>query len=216
MSELARRAVVVEDEPLVSALLGDTLRHAGFDVETAHDAASGRQAVEEFDPDVALIDLGLGRGPNGADLAHVISREFPQVALLILTKYPDERTAGVGASGLPSGCGFLRKADINDAAALVGAVELVLTDQTGQVRSDHHPARPLASLTKTQIEVLRMLSQGYTNQEIARRRGVSTGSVEQVINSIYRSLGITRDGMLSPRTEAMRIFITHAGMPERD
>lgn len=215
MSGLGRRVVVVEDEPLVSSLLVERLLAAGFEVEAAASALDGRQLVERFDPDVALLDLTLGRGPSGADLAHILHQEAPHVALLILTKHPDTRTAGIGVAGLPPSCGFLRKSMVTDGDALIAAIELVLAGHPSGVQADRDPGRPLATLTQTQVEVLRMVAQGYTNPEIARRRSVSVGSVEQMLNTIYRGLGLEASGAISSRVEAVRIFISHAGVPER-
>ena len=210
-----RRAVVVDDEPMTVALLVESLTAHGFDVRTAADAAEGRKVVATFDPDVAILDLALGRGPSGADLAHVLHQEHPDVALLVLTKLPDARTAGTGVTGLPEGCGYLRKSMVTDGSAIIDAIEAVLSDQPQRVSANIDPDRPFARLSATQVTVLRMVSQGWTNQEIARQRGTSVGSVEQTINTIYRALGIGGDAAVNSRTEAVRRFIAEAGLPER-
>ena len=68
----ARRVLIVEDEGFTSGLLCAALKGAGFDVHAASSAAEARRAVADFDPDAALIDLNLGSGPNGVDLAHIL------------------------------------------------------------------------------------------------------------------------------------------------
>lgn len=214
-----RRIVVVDDEPMTVALLVESLTASGFEVRTATDAAAGRAVVAAFDPDVAILDLALGRGPSGADLAHILHREHPDVALLVLTRLPDARAAGGGGGSvplLPEGCGYLRKSMVTDGRAILDAIELVLSDQPQRVAADAEPERPFARLSSTQVAVLRMVAQGLTNTEIARRREVSIGSVEQMLNSIYRGLGIGSDAAVNPRTEAVRMFIAAAGLPERD
>ena len=74
----------------------------------------------------------------------------------------------------------------------------------------------IGELTKTQSEVLRMVAQGYTNSEIAARRETSVSAVEQLLNAIFRGLGIINSSQINPRAEAMRIYISEAGLPHRD
>ena len=73
----------------------------------------------------------------------------------------------------------------------------------------------MANLTPTQIEILRMVAQGYTNQEIANKRSTSTRAVEGVLNAIFLNLGIANSNGINQRVEAVRMFITAAGTPER-
>jgi DNA-binding NarL/FixJ family response regulator len=210
----SRRLLVVEDEPLVAALLQEALSGAGFTVVAAHSAAEAKKAAKDFDPDIAVLDINLGSGANGIDLAFVLQATYPGIALVILTKHPDLRTAGFSKNDLPPGCGFLRKDLIRDSKHIVSAIEEVIA-KPSNVRQDSDPQRPLAKLTSAQIEVLRMLSQGHTNAAIAAKRGTSIRATEQLINLVYLGLGIPVDGDINPRVEATRLFINATGMPDR-
>jgi DNA-binding NarL/FixJ family response regulator len=143
------------------------------------------------------------------------SEAYPGVALLLLTRYPDLRTAQVRPEDLPTNCGFLSKDSVVDAGVLLAAVEAVLQD--GQPRGSEPGGRanPLASLTPVQLRVLRLVAQGYTSTEIARRRDCSVSAVEKVLRGIYQRLGITTDGVIHPRVEAIRIYAATAVIPER-
>ncbi|MFM7598778.1 MAG: response regulator [Actinomycetota bacterium] len=68
-----RRILVVEDEPFVRGLVGETLRGAGFEVRTAGTATEAMEQVEDFDPDGAVLDIDLGDGPNGVDVSDALS-----------------------------------------------------------------------------------------------------------------------------------------------
>lgn len=214
MGPSSRNLLLVEDEPMVSSLLASALEEAGFTVETAASALEANKIAEKFDPDVAVLDINLGRGASGVELAFILERKFPGIALLLLTKHPDLRTAGYRLEDLPFGCGFIRKDLISDSSVVVEAIEQVIRNTTG-FRQDSDPARPLGELTSNQIEVLRLVSQGYTNQAIAEQRHTSVRAVEQVLKSIYGNLGIDVEGELNPRVEAVRQFITAAGTPDR-
>jgi DNA-binding NarL/FixJ family response regulator len=213
MPGAGRRLLVVEDEPLMASLLADALTVHGFRVEVAADVLAARAAVKEFDPDAALIDISLGDGPSGLDLAHVLSKQRPDIALLILTKHADPRAAGVG--DVPEGCGFLRKDKVRDTEYLLAKLESVLSDKAHEVRDDRDQANPLAVLTPKQLEVLRLMSMGYTNDFIAQYTESSLSSVERWIMNIFRALGIDTRGSLNPRVEAVRIFVSCSSLPDR-
>lgn len=211
---MQRRALVVDDEALVAALLKNMLSAAGFEVELAHTAGDASEAFETFDPDIAILDISLGPGPSGLDIAYMASQSHPGVALLLLSRYPDLRTARGRAVELPANCGFISKDSVADASVLLGAVESLLHDET-LVRAEFGHAQALSELTEVQLGVLRMAAQGYTSAEIARRRQCSTSAVEKVLQGVYQRLGIAGDGVIHPRVEAIRIYTSAAVLPER-
>ena len=206
---------MVEDEPLVSSLLGDFLAQSGFEVKSAATAIEATKIAAKFDPDVAVLDINLGQGANGVELAYILDQKFPGIALMLLTKHPDLRTAGFSPSDVPAGCGFLRKDLMSEGKSVLRALEEVIANKT-KVRQDNDPDRPFGSLTKSQVEVLRLISQGYTNSVIAEMRQTSVRAVELILNAIYTNLNISVDRDLNPRVEAVRQFITAAGKPERE
>jgi len=215
MPGVGRRLLVVEDEPLMASLLAEALMVYGFEVRIAADVLEARQAVKEFDPDGALIDISLGGGPSGLDLAHVLSKQRPDIALLILTKHADPRSSGVDLADVPEGCGFLRKDKVRDAKYLLEKLETVLSDQANQVRDDLDPMNPLSTFTPKQLEVLRLMAMGYTNDFIAQYLGASLSSVERWVMQIFRALGLDSKGSINPRVEAVRRFIAASSLPDR-
>ena len=210
-----RRLLVVEDEALMGALLADALTAAGFDVDVASNVIDALESVKAFDPDAALLDISLGAGPSGVDLANVLHDRRPDIAIVFLTKHPDRRTAGLEGATIPPGCGFLRKDMVKDTAYLLEAINTVLADHPDKVRHDLASDHPLSSLTTSQLEVLRMAAQGLTNTAIAQQRGTSERAVELLLHSVFDSLGIKAHGEVNPRIEAIRQYIQAVGMPER-
>lgn len=215
MSDFSRSVLVVEDEALVRSLLVLTLESAGFNAKGAANAVEAVRILKNFDPDIALLDLDLGPGANGMDLLHIINKQSAGTATLFLTKFPDARSAGVNDKTGTTPQGFLRKELVGDSDYLISAINAVLANRK-DVRHDRRPDRPLAGLTSNQVGVLRMLAQGYTNAEIAKRRGKTISSVEQLLNSTFKALGVDGNKDINPRIEAVRIFIQSAGIPNRD
>lgn len=200
---------------MVAALLSDALTAGGFSVATACDVVSARQRILDFDPDGLIIDISLGPGPSGVDLAYAIRKEHADIAILFLTRYPDLRTAGVSADQVPPDCGFLRKDRVHETGYLIGAIEKVLTDADRDVRHDDDPTRPLVNLSEKQLSFLRLMALGYTNDAIAKEKGLAVSSVERWVVGIFRDMGIESRGAVNPRVEAVRRYVAVAGIPER-
>lgn len=209
-----RNLLLVEDEPLVASLLGEFLEGAGFRVLVAHNAIEATKLASKFDPDIAVLDINLGQGASGVELAYILDKTYPGIALILLTKHPDLRTAGFNETDVPPGCGFIRKDLISDRDSVVEAIEKVVANKS-KVRQDIDPGRPLSKLTSSQVDVLRLVSQGYTNSVIAVQRNTTVRAVESMLTAVYTNLNIDVEGELNPRVEAVRQFISAAGTPKR-
>lgn len=212
----ARFALVVEDENLVRSLISSVLEGQGFIVSQAASVSAALREIDTREPDFALIDLNLGDGPSGADLAQVLRTKYPEIGVLILTKSPDLRAAKGTSQNIPGGCGFVRKESVGDVNYLLECIELVLADHSSELRQDRDPSRGFANLTGRQVELLRQVALGYTNLEISSRLGVSLKSVEQRLTLLIRTLNAGNTEGVNPRAELMRLYIEQAGLPARD
>lgn len=215
MPVAGRKLLVVEDEPLMASLLAESLTAANFKVETAPDAAKARKVIDSFDPDILLLDISLGDGPSGVHLAHAVHETRPDIAILILTKHPDAKSATAEGLDLPPNVGFLRKHLVNDMSYLLNAIEKVLNDRHAEVRQDQPVTSPIAQMGSQAIKVLNLVAQGYNNTEIALRMDLSVKSVERWIETIYRELKIDSKGAINPRVEAARQYYLIAGITHR-
>ncbi len=69
-------------------------------------------------------------------------------------------------------------------------------------------------LTRRQLEVLADVAEGYTNAQIAQRRGRSLSSTEQLVARTFEALGIPDDASRNPRVLAARIYLRHSSISE--
>lgn len=196
----------------MAALLAESLAAAGFEVQTARDAAEARTVADEFDPDLAVIDIVLGDGPSGLHLAHAFQNTHPGMALLILSEHPDPARAS-GGMELPPGVGFVRKSAVDDIGVLRATIEAAITGQTQQAAVEAEVSE--LPLDARQARVLELVAKGYDNLAIAERLQMSIKSAERVVGQIYDQLGIATRSDLNPRVEAARRFIAWQGLPER-
>jgi len=191
---LQRTIVVVENESLLRDLIARSLETAGFDVSTAANAADAKRAVKATDPDICVVDIELGPGPNGFDLADYLAREAPDVGVVFLTNLPDPRFADRDTKTLTQKQAYLRKSQLVDSKELIEAINAVLMEvDVDHYRHDQNLERPLAALSRRQISVLKLVAEGHSNNQIAEE------------------LGVDAQGVGNARVEATRMYLSAAG-----
>jgi DNA-binding response OmpR family regulator len=122
MAQTPVKVLVVEDEPLVRALLASLLEADGFQIKSASNAAEAREVSKGFEPRVAILDIELGDGPSGIDLSHILRLQFPQIGLVFLTHIPEPRVVGVENRNIPKNAEYLRKDRMADTGVLKAAI----------------------------------------------------------------------------------------------
>ena len=202
-----RTVLVVEDEALMRDMVAALVRGEGFEVRTAANAAEAVDLCRACDPDALIIDINLGSEPNGLQLAEALVRESPGCAVIFLTNLPDARFTSHPSPQVLERAAYLRKSQLHSSNELVRALNDALGERVNtSQRHDQANDRPLAQLSKTQFEVLQLLSEGLTNEQISEQRGTTTRSVERIIARIFRALNIDpAEG--NPRVEATRAYL---------
>jgi two-component system, NarL family, response regulator NreC len=184
-------------------------------IEVIGEVADGRAAVTavgHLRPDVVVMDLGMPE-MNGVEATRVICRDFPGTQVLVLSMYSGEEyvrpAIRAGASGyLLKGSAFSELLAAIAAVARGGAffspaiAKLVLVDSR---RRETHPAD---ALTNRECEILRLVVQGQSSNQIARDLGLSMKTVEGHRGRIMAKLDVhhlaglvkyaVRAGLVSP------------------
>jgi DNA-binding NarL/FixJ family response regulator len=185
------RVLLVEDELIVRSLLQELLESHGYQVYPASDAASARAIAELDRPDVLVADIQLGGGPTGIDLAHAIQFTYRLKGLVFLTNVPEPRLIGFDSKSIPKSAVYLNKARLANSNVLVEAIEASMSRNVPKsMRDDLTEGSSLPDLSRSQIEVLQLVSQGLSNQEIAIKRATGIRAVENLLHRAYEALGI--------------------------
>lgn len=211
--EFDRRVLVVEDDEFVRGLVAHTLTEAGFEVATAGDVLEASRVFKDLDPDALVVDIHLGPGPTGMELAHSLKTRSPGVAILAISNYPTAASAGISTE-LPDDTAFICKKELTSANVLVDAVEAVLRNSRLDIMGDTDLDSPLARLTTNQLAVLRLMAEGWSNGDIAEQRGATLRSVEQMCHRIFQRLEVNDDPRKSARVEAVKIYSRVFGIPD--
>lgn len=201
--------MVVEDDAFLRSLLANVLEEAGFDVQTAANCADARRAFRLLDPDAMIIDIDLGEGPDGYDLASSVRKASPEIAIVFLTAQPDPRFAGKSEAAIAKNSVYLNKNLLTDTRSLTDAVDAALLERnTDRYRHDLRRDRPLANLSNTQIQVLKLIAAGKTNQQIAQERSRSLAATESAIARTLEAMGMPKDAELNARVAAAVKFVS--------
>src|SRR5258707_6932661 len=188
MSVQPIRVLAVDDHPLLREGIG-TLLAAQPDIKLVAEASNGREAIEQYRihrPDITLMDLQMPE-MNGVDAMIAICGEFPGARIIVLTTYTGDvqvlRALKAGARGYLLK-GLLRK-------ELLETIRLV---HAGQKRMPPEVATELAehatddALSSREIEVLRLISGGNANKEIAAQLSITEETVKGHVKNILAKL----------------------------
>lgn len=198
------RVLLVDDHPVVRTGLRMLLSAAG--IEVVAEGANGEDAVRlvrEYAVDVVLMDLQMGTGMDGVAATEQILARSDAPRVLILTTYDTDqdilRAVEAGASGY-----LLKDAPPDD---LVEAVHRAARGETvlAPVVADRLLARlrnPLRTLSARELEVLRQVSHGRSNREVAKALFLSEATVKTHLVHVFEKLGVdSRTGAVARARE---------------
>jgi DNA-binding NarL/FixJ family response regulator len=209
------RAIVVEDDEFTRALLVNALQSENIDVIL--DTSSATYALKvapKMNVDVAILDLNLGSGPTGLDLALGLRRNQPNIGIVFLTSYKDPRLLGTKNLMAPFGTVYMEKRNLSDIAKLRRGVDKALVNAKNahyEPNVDFKAFPKSTTLTNTQIEILRLVSQGHSNLEISQIRGVTEKSIEQALSRILKNTNIKGDSRKNRRVELALYYMQQTG-----
>lgn len=201
--------LIVDDDKFIRASLDNTLKFSGFTISGSVGSAIEALTVQSQSPcEVALLDVDLGMGPTGFDLAVKLRAITPQVGIVFLTTYQDPRFAAISGVNAPKGSHYLVKSEIENFSQIISTL----------LQAKHRPFNEslshlnrLSELTTQQIEIWREVSQGISSSEIASRRGISEKAVEATLARIYKFLDIKKDKTHNPRILLANSFKKFSG-----
>ncbi len=191
-----RRVLMVDDDPFTRSNLTSTLQVLGCYVVAADSVSSALRAIRNFAPDnmpnVALLDLDLGEGPTGLDLAQKLREEYPEIAIVILSTYVDPRLIGSNLPEIPAGGVYVVKSSVSSPQILGDALDLAVANMG--IENKKKIAKPnfvLSDLSDKQVEMMRMVASGLSNAEIAKRQWMTEAAVEKAITRLSKKMNLT-------------------------
>ena len=189
-AENAITCVVADDHPAVVEAVSDVLAENGVTVPgRARDGTDAVKLIELHRPDVAVLDLRMP-GLSGIEVARLAARSSPGTAVILYTAFGDRalltEALDAGARGF-----VLKEAPL---AEVVRAVELVAAGRTyvdpvlAGVLSSSAATEKIPNLTQRERDVLRLLADGMTNEEIGKTLFISAETVRTHVRKAMSKL----------------------------
>jgi len=202
------RVMVVDDHAVVRSGLRFFLLSCD-DIELVAEAASGREAIEQchaIKPDVVLMDMVMP-GMDGVETTEAILENHPQTKVIALTSFREgdlvQRALQAGAIGY-----LLKDVPIDDLAAAIRAAHVgrstIASEAAQELVKVNTQAPPVGEdLTDRQREVLALIVEGLSNNEIAERLVISMATARYHVSTILSKLGAAN------RAEAAALAVRH-------
>ena len=204
--------LLVEDHDFTRSTVAASLRSEQCKVvASVPSARDALRAIEDHQVDCAVIDMNLGMGPSGLDLAHKLREHDQSIGIVLLTTFKDPRLLTGDRRPFPPGTFYLVKDDVRTTSQMREAIETAVENiATRASRSGINRINRLP-LTDTQMEILRMVAEGLTNTEIAHRRGVSARSVQTAMTRILANAQIEPESGVDVRVQLANYFTSLGG-----
>jgi DNA-binding NarL/FixJ family response regulator len=211
------RIVIADDAVLLREGAARLLTDAGHEVVAqAGDADDLLRKVRAHRPDVAIIDVRMPPDnlDDGLRAALTIRQELPDVGIVLLSQYVEDRYLGQLLARGAEGVGYLLKDRVADVERLTDAVQRVaaggsvldpevVAQMLGRSRDDG----PLNALNAREREVLALIAEGRTNRAIAQELFISERAVERHVTGIFGKLALPTGGQDHRRVLAVLAFL---------
>jgi DNA-binding NarL/FixJ family response regulator len=194
------RIVVGEDQPIVRAGVVHVLEEAGCEVvAVAGDAEELVRKARAHRPNVVITDIQMppDHTDDGLRAAATIRDEQPDVGVLVLSQFIEDRYPLELIQDRADGVGYLLKDRVGDVPAFVDAVRRVAGGGTAldpavvrRMVAGHGSESPVEELTPRESEVIALMAEGRSNAGIAEALVVSVPAVERHVTSIFAKLGL--------------------------
>lgn len=212
------KLLVVEDDKILLTMMSGALTSEGFNVLAASDAQSAMQYFDKARPDVVILDIDLGAGPSGIDLANKMRQISGRIAIVFCTSFKDMRFIQGDYLKYPLHTVVLKKADVVNmekfSNAINEAVELIR--ESDESKPDNLHEKYYKDLTALEIELLTLIAGGHSNKQVAAEKGISLKSCENAIARLAKKLEIPAAEQSNQRVLLTRKYMELSGKSSSD
>ncbi len=198
------RVLLADDHAIVRAGIRQFIEHAG-DIQVVGEADDGekaKQLIQEYQPDVAVLDIQMPQA-SGIEVTRWVREKYPRIGVLILSAFDDDpyvlAVLQAGANGY-----VLKTASpaeviqaVRDVYAGKSVLDGAITQKVLAHITQPSEAMPVEALTEREMEVLNLTAKGYTNKAIGVQLSISDRTVQGHLAHIFSKL------QANSRTEAV-------------
>ena len=212
------KLLVVEDDKILLTMMSGALTSEGFNVLAASDAQSAMQYFDKARPDVVILDIDLGAGPSGIDLANKMRQISGRIAIVFCTSFKDMRFIQGDYLKYPLHTVVLKKADVVNMEKFSNAINeaIELIRESDESKPDNLHEKYYKDLTALEIELLTLIAGGHSNKQVAAEKGISLKSCENAIARLAKKLEIPAAEQSNQRVLLTRKYMELSGKSSSD
>lgn len=214
------RVLICEDSVLLREGIARLLEHSGHETVASLSSTEGlEEAVEQNSPELCILDVRLPPTftDEGIRAAVALRETHPDLPLLVLSQYVEERYASELIAGGGGSLGYLLKDRVADVEEFVEALQTIAAGGTvldpevvAQLIGRRQQDDRIQRLTPRERQVLALMAEGKSNQAIAAALFLSEASIEKHITSIFQKLGLEADDQGNRRVLATLVHIENS------
>ena len=212
------KLLIVEDDKILLTMMSGALTSEGFNVLAASDAQSAMQYFDKARPDVVILDIDLGAGPSGIDLANKMRQISGRIAIVFCTSFKDMRFIQGDYLKYPLHTVVLKKADVVNMEKFSNAINeaIELIRESDESKPDNLHEKFYKDLTALEIELLTLIAGGHSNKQVAAEKGISLKSCENAIARLAKKLEIPAAEQSNQRVLLTRKYMELSGKSSSD
>jgi len=206
------RVLIVENDRTLLTMLANSLAQFGHNISgISSNSTEALKLFKTVNPEIVILDIDLGDSLDGIEVANVMRKSNPDVGIIFLTSFNDDRFAFMSKKEIPKDFTYLRKQEIRNVKSLSDAI----LDSARDMKVSHKTSSAdkvfYSELSDRDIELMRHVSKGYSNTKIARILKIEEKSCENAISRLLKKLDISADKDSNQRVLITRKYFELSG-----
>ncbi len=182
------KILIVEDDPIIAKDISSLLKSEDFSIAgVAHDGLTAIDMLENRKPDLVMLDIYLGTGISGIDVAEVIQQNY-QIPFIFLTSFSDKETLEAAKQHAPYG--YLVK-PFQDRTLLTTIAMALSNFERQQNAATNNVSKYISHLTTQEKKYIQILLTGKSNKEIAAMLSISVNTVKFHLKNIFIKMDVS-------------------------
>jgi DNA-binding NarL/FixJ family response regulator len=204
---------LVENNELLLLLVSNLIKT--YPVELFNSSSTYGAALKAFNqknPDIVLLDLDLGEGPSGYELAIMMRQIKPDLGVVFYSSFNDERFVINGNNRRLTNYVFLRKSEIINNNAIYDALlrSIKMLEEENKFRKNEITTF-YKNFNDREIELMAHVASGFSNKKIASIFKIEIKSCENAISRLAKKLNLPQEDLSNQRIMITRKFLQFCG-----
>ena len=185
------KVMLVENDRTLLTMLANSLAQFGQNISAiANNSTDAIKIFNKISPEVVILDIDLGDTIDGIELGTIMQKSNPNVGLIFLTSFNDDRFAFISKKEIPKNYIYLRKQEISNVKTLSDAILESARNMKKSIKSTAMDKTYYSELSDRDVELMRHISRGYSNIKIAKILKIEQKSCENAISRLLKKLEI--------------------------